>query len=596
MAKKSKKSSFKKEKTTQTLAAASIISEQPASQTSAETNLPTLIELNEEFSLLRELIDDDLLRLSSLSEASADTVNTERQAALLKLKGHHANYERLSAELKKVNPNRPPVPLSEEEQQAILEQAHLICQSEHFGALNTEFENYQQKNNQLRLKESEIEKSKKKNKDELESDRVEIRQKSQELNKLREDAHKGFRNSFKVENKELLDSLKDREKELDNREKNLDKYESIIQQKIKEVYRIVSVDHTVHSDIFETFSTKLAQRINILKTQNKSEIEDLEEDLKSEQRKRITQVQTKQTQLDELNKIADDLREQQHKLQRENTQIRLKLSQQTQEEIREELELLKMEKEQLQIQLEALQSKMDHMQQEHAQEEKTNRNLLQATQNELDVIKRDYLRAQYQQLNLSNLQFENQKLKDLMIKYKVLHEEVHQTIVDTKLETFIESLQQIQAFSVQHSNQVFPTLNHMDQSEIHQQAQAKYDETPPNLATQVKEAMAADPDPRFYHENDIRAFFASMATSRLIILQGPSGIGKTSLPEYLARVCGGGSKIVSVQSGWRDRSDLMGYYNSFEKKYNESDFLCALYEAQTPKYRHSPCFLLFSMK
>ena len=39
------------------------------------------------------------------------------------------------------------------------------------------------------------------------------------------------------------------------------------------------------------------------------------------------------------------------------------------------------------------------------------------------------------------------------------------------------------------------------------------------------------------------------------------------------------STLVPVQPSWKDRSELLGYYNEFTKKFNESEFLRAVYEA-----------------
>jgi hypothetical protein len=86
----------------------------------------------------------------------------------------------------------------------------------------------------------------------------------------------------------------------------------------------------------------------------------------------------------------------------------------------------------------------------------------------------------------------------------------------------------------------------------------------------------------YYSERDIRAFLGGLAMSHLHILQGISGTGKTSLPVAFARAVQGEYKLVEVQAGWRDRQDLIGYFNAFERKFYESDFLKALYEAQCP--------------
>ena len=41
---------------------------------------------------------------------------------------------------------------------------------------------------------------------------------------------------------------------------------------------------------------------------------------------------------------------------------------------------------------------------------------------------------------------------------------------------------------------------------------------------------------------------------------------------------------IAVQAGWRDRDDLLGHYNAFERRFYEKDCLQALYKAQTPRW------------
>jgi len=86
----------------------------------------------------------------------------------------------------------------------------------------------------------------------------------------------------------------------------------------------------------------------------------------------------------------------------------------------------------------------------------------------------------------------------------------------------------------------------------------------------------------FYSAQDIRAFLGGLAMSHLHILQGISGTGKTSLPVAFARAINGNYKLVEVQAGWRDRQDLIGYFNAFEGRFYETDFFKAIYEAQCP--------------
>jgi hypothetical protein len=83
----------------------------------------------------------------------------------------------------------------------------------------------------------------------------------------------------------------------------------------------------------------------------------------------------------------------------------------------------------------------------------------------------------------------------------------------------------------------------------------------------------------YYKIGDIRCMFAGMGTSKLLILEGISGTGKTSLPYALGKFFVNDASICSVQPSWRDRTELIGYFNEFTKKFNETDFLRAVYES-----------------
>ena len=82
----------------------------------------------------------------------------------------------------------------------------------------------------------------------------------------------------------------------------------------------------------------------------------------------------------------------------------------------------------------------------------------------------------------------------------------------------------------------------------------------------------------FYDIEMMRYFVASLGTARIIILQGISGTGKTSLPYAFGKFVQKDTTVVSVQPSWRERTELYGYYNEFTKKYAETDFLRAIYE------------------
>ena len=93
----------------------------------------------------------------------------------------------------------------------------------------------------------------------------------------------------------------------------------------------------------------------------------------------------------------------------------------------------------------------------------------------------------------------------------------------------------------------------------------------------------------YYTPEIIRRFVAGMASSKLLILEGISGTGKTSLPHSFSRFLENPATMVSVQPSYRDRTELLGYFNEFSKRFNETEFLRALYEAN---YREEPSMVI----
>lgn len=139
----------------------------------------------------------------------------------------------------------------------------------------------------------------------------------------------------------------------------------------------------------------------------------------------------------------------------------------------------------------------------------------------------------------------------------------------------------------------------------------RFSKNPPSLfefANYMQKKIASSDEKPFYYDIDtIRVFIAGLNMSYITILQGISGTGKTSLPREFAKCIisdpeynGNGEdnspkapyRICAIQSGWRDNMDLMGYYNSFEHKYRETEFFKALYLANLPKYSDTLFFII----
>ena len=83
----------------------------------------------------------------------------------------------------------------------------------------------------------------------------------------------------------------------------------------------------------------------------------------------------------------------------------------------------------------------------------------------------------------------------------------------------------------------------------------------------------------YFKINTLRCFIAGLAAARLILLQGLSGTGKSTLPRVFLEYIGGDAYFFPVQATWRDRSDITGYYSDFTGQFKETELLKHLYEA-----------------
>lgn len=85
---------------------------------------------------------------------------------------------------------------------------------------------------------------------------------------------------------------------------------------------------------------------------------------------------------------------------------------------------------------------------------------------------------------------------------------------------------------------------------------------------------------RLYYKTEmIRLYISALASTKLVILQGISGTGKTSLAYAWGKFLKHDSCVASVQPSWRDRTELFGYFNEFTKKFNETEVLKEMYLA-----------------
>ncbi|MCH5147266.1 MAG: AAA family ATPase, partial [Clostridiales bacterium] len=83
----------------------------------------------------------------------------------------------------------------------------------------------------------------------------------------------------------------------------------------------------------------------------------------------------------------------------------------------------------------------------------------------------------------------------------------------------------------------------------------------------------------YYDIEDIRRFIGALAVTKLIILQGMSGTGKTSLAYAFGEFLKNKTVVVPIQPMWKERTDLLGYFNEFTRRFNETTLLYKMYEA-----------------
>lgn len=107
-----------------------------------------------------------------------------------------------------------------------------------------------------------------------------------------------------------------------------------------------------------------------------------------------------------------------------------------------------------------------------------------------------------------------------------------------------------------------------------------------NLAIELKSRIAHANSKTLlsFRDEEIQLFIGGLAMSHLHIFQGISGTGKTSLATAFAKAVGAEITLVAVQAGWRDRTDMLGHFNSFEKKFYEQKTLTAMYRAQSKEF------------
>ncbi|KAB7672560.1 AAA family ATPase [Bacillus sp. B1-b2] len=94
-----------------------------------------------------------------------------------------------------------------------------------------------------------------------------------------------------------------------------------------------------------------------------------------------------------------------------------------------------------------------------------------------------------------------------------------------------------------------------------------------------------------YEREVIESFLGALMSNQIIILNGPSGTGKSSLVSNFSNIIfGAKTSTIRVQSSWTDKQDLLGFFNPIDYQYISTPFLDSLIEAcNNKKYPYFIC-------
>ena len=197
---------------------------------------------------------------------------------------------------------------------------------------------------------------------------------------------------------------------------------------------------------------------------------------------------------------------------------------------------------------------------------------------------------------LRGLKQEHDEVKQREGKYKLsirekLELQKQKDLLETSNAALTHSIESVKSqlddlIEKQQSQEAFKELALMDRK-YREPVPAQQVNSLKDFTEELQHRIAISTDVELYYDLDLlRKFMAGLALSPLHVFQGISGTGKTSLVNAFSKAVGGEVTKVRVQAGWRDRDDLIGHYNAFEKRYYEKEGLQGIYRAHTPSYEN----------
>ena len=401
-----------------------------------------------------------------------------------------------------------------------------------------------------------------------------VKQKEKEMKELVDNAKKDAKKIVDDANNEATESLQkleERQKELDDNylaytkelaelDANKVSYKKEVLDEIKSEMNIISEEKEKLKEEIESIKKELRKKNADITALEEDKLF-YEEQLSSNSVKKA-EIASYKMQINDLQNAYSELeklyKEQQEKVNRLTSQILL-YGDDPQKALSDNAELLKKVNE-----LQSLISNCPSTE-ELANLRETNRRF-EELNNKLELVMAEKLRLESEN---NDLRVSKDEIEALRKFIKIL--ELQKAELQKELERNIE------LYSMS-TEKVFASLSLIDKEINNEYGHISI--TLKELCNKFRGYLANRPNnPLYYDDVTIRTFISGFASSRLMILEGLSGTGKSSLPRSFADFMGSKTIEVPVQSSWKDRNDLLGFYNDFKKQYKETEFLKALYRA-----------------
>lgn len=158
----------------------------------------------------------------------------------------------------------------------------------------------------------------------------------------------------------------------------------------------------------------------------------------------------------------------------------------------------------------------------------------------------------------------------------------------------IEELRAAQAFLKKRVENLFAQNSYLRNRKSYTSEVINYENEKQVFAVLKNNAKACGLN---FNSDDLINFYISVKSSRLTIIEGISGTGKSKLVDLYGRTLGlddnGHMLIVPVSPGWTDDTDILGYLDNSSMQYKESSIGLVSFLVEASKYPDKPFLVCF---